>query len=152
MTESLVKAMNRVRNALAWSVASYLRFARPRIDAGAEGVADTVRHVAISHRNHVFRVGELRRERHGHVESRTVPIAFTRSSDLSVECLLPLVIEDEKEILAFIESAADAIANDADARELLSAVVETEKRHLRVLLGGLARSDATARLTSSTAT
>ena len=89
-TEPLIRALNRVMNALACSVASYLRFARPRIDAGAEGVADTVRHVAVSHRNHAFRVGELRRERHGHVESRTFPIAFTRLNDLSVEYLLPL--------------------------------------------------------------
>jgi hypothetical protein len=143
-SQSTVDAMNRVMNALTYSVARYLRFARPWVDFRADVIADLVGQVADSQGEHVLRIGELLIERHGHVESRTFPLAFRGLNDLSVEYLLPLVIEDEKQIIALIESAADALTCDPEARELVVEIVECERRHLQMLHSGLVRSYAIA--------
>jgi len=137
-------AMNRVMNTLTCSVARYLRFARPWVDFRANAIADLVGQVADSQGEHVLRIGELLIERHGHVELRTFPLAFTGLNDLSIDYLLPLVIEDEKQIIALIESAADALACDPEARQMVVEVVECERRHLQMLQSGLIHSYAIA--------
>jgi hypothetical protein len=137
-------AMNCVLNALTCSVARYLRFGRPWVDFRADAIADLVGQVADSQGENVLRIGELLIERHEHVESRTFPLAFTELNDLSIECLLPLVIEDEKQIIALIESAAEALTCDPEARELVVEVAECERRHLQMLQSGLVRSYAIA--------
>jgi hypothetical protein len=70
-------------------------------------------------------------------------MAFTGLNDPSIEYLLPLVIEDEKQIIALIELAADALACDPAARELPAEIVECERRHLQMLQSGLVSSYAT---------
>jgi len=126
-------AINRMMNALRYSLASYLRFARPWVDAGAQTIAETIGHVAESHRQHVTRIGELLVERHGHVESRTFPRPFTGLNDLSIEYLLPLVVEDEKQIVRIIEASAAALECDAEASDLVAEIIDSEKRHLQIL-------------------
>jgi ferritin len=128
-----IDSINQVMNALRYSLASYLRFARPWIDASAQSIAETIRHVAQDHRQHVTRIGELLVNRHGHVESRAFPRPFTGLNDLSIEYLLPLVIEDEKQIIQIIEASAVALNCDVEVSDLLAEVLDIEKRHLRVL-------------------
>jgi len=107
-------------NALRYSLASYLRFARPWIDASTQSIAESIGHVAQHHRQHVTRIGELLVDRHGHVESRAFPQAFTGLNDLSIEYLLPLVIEDEKQIIRVIEATAVALECDAEASSVVA--------------------------------
>jgi hypothetical protein len=128
-----IDAINGTINALRYSLARYLRFARPWVDASAESIAEMIEKVAASHRQHFTRLGELLVERHGHVESRAFPSVFTRLNDLSIEYLLPLVIEDEKQIIRVIESNAVVLGHDAEASSLLDEVLDCEKRHLQVL-------------------
>lgn len=130
-----IDAINGTINALRYSLARYLRFARPWVDAGAESTAEMIEKVAESHRQNVTRLGELLVERHGHVESRAFPSVFTRLNDLSIEYLLPLVIDDEKQIIRVIESNAVVLEHDAEASSLLDEVLDCEKRRLQVLEG-----------------
>ena len=62
-----IDALNGTINTLRYSLARYLRFARPWVDAGAESTAEMIEKVAESHRQHFTRLGELLVERHGHV-------------------------------------------------------------------------------------
>jgi hypothetical protein len=128
-----IDAITRVMNALRYSLASYLRFACPWVDASKQPIAEAIRHAAEGHRQHVTRIGELLVERHGHVESRTFPRSFTGLNDLSIEYLLPLVIEDEKQIVRIIEASLAALESDAEASDLMAAIIDSEKRHLQML-------------------
>ncbi len=126
-------AMNRVMNALRYSVATYLRFGRPWVHSNAGAVAEALWHLANSHRKHVRRIGELLIGRHGHVVSRAFPTAFTALNDLSIEYLLPLIVEDERQIIRLVEASAIALKGDSEATELAAEVVDSEKRHLQEL-------------------
>jgi hypothetical protein len=125
--------MNRVMNALRYSVASYLRFGRSWGHINAGPAADALWHVANCHRKHVRRIGELLIGRHWHVESRAFPLAFTGLNELSIGCILPLSIEDEKQIISLIEASAVALKGDSEANELAAEVVDSEQRHLQTL-------------------
>jgi len=140
-----IDAINHVMNALRYSLASYLRFARPWIDASAQSIADTISNVAESHRQHVTRIGELLVERHGHVESRIFPSAFTGLNDLSIGYLIPLVIEDEKQIVRLVEASAPALEYDAEASELVAHIVVSAKLHLQILERGVGHRRTTWR-------
>lgn len=126
-------AINRVMNALRYSLANYLRFARPWSDVRGQSIAETIGCVADGQTRHVMRIGDLLVKRHGHVESRAFPKAFTGLNDLSVEYLLPLVIEDEKQIVRLVEASAAALEGDREASDLLAEIIECEKEHLQRL-------------------
>jgi hypothetical protein len=131
--DHLNDGMQHVMNALRYSLARYLRFAQPRVEASAQPIADAVGHVAETHGKHVMRIGEFLLERQGHVASRTYPLAFTRLNNLSIRYLLPLVVDDEVQIIRLVEAAANALECDAEAHELLAEVGESGKRHLQLL-------------------
>lgn len=127
--------LNRVMNALRYSLASYLQFARPWIGANARAdVVDAIARVADHHRDNVMRLGELLIERHRHVELQSFPTAFTGLNDLSVEYLLPLVIENEKRIIRLVEATAGALEHDIEAHRVLAEFVDREKLHLQSLV------------------
>ena len=132
-THKSIDAINRVMNALRYSLVSYLRFARPWVDADAQSLKTTIKDIAKQHRKHVMRIGKLLLSRYGHVESRTFPIAFGSLNDLSIEFLLPLVIEDERQIIRLVETSADALQSDAEVFGLMVDVLATETRHIELL-------------------
>jgi hypothetical protein len=120
-------------NSLRYSLASYLQFARPWVDAHSQVVDDTIAHVAASHNHDVTRIGELLVERHGHVVSQTFPAAFAALNDLSIRYVLPLVLEDERQIVRLMEAAVVELEVDAEAYDLIAELVERESWHLRIL-------------------
>src|SRR5688572_16913945 len=89
-THAPIVAINRPMNALRYSLASYLQFAQPWVDADSQAVADTIACVATSHDRGATRIGELLVMRHGYVASQTFPAAFTALNDLSTRYVLPL--------------------------------------------------------------
>jgi hypothetical protein len=125
--------LQRVMNALRYSLARYLRFAQPRVEASAQPIADAVSQVAEAHGKHVMQIGELLVERQGHVESRTYPPVFTSLNNLSIRYLFPLVVDDERQIISLVEAAGNALEHDAAAHQLLADVRNTGKRHLQLL-------------------
>jgi bacterioferritin (cytochrome b1) len=128
-----IDAIYQVMNALRYSLASYLRFAHPWIDAAAQFIAEKIERVAEDHHRHANRIGELLVDRHGHVASRTFPRTYAALNGLSVEYLLPSVIEDEKQIIHIVEAASASLERDAEAFALLAEILASEKRHLQIL-------------------
>ena len=122
-------AMNRVMNALRYSVANYLQIRHFCVGPAA----DALWQLAACHRKHVRRIGLLLRARHWHVVSRAFPMAFEALNDLSIEYLFPLIIEDERQIISLVEASAVALQGDSEANELAAEVVDSEKRHLQTL-------------------
>jgi hypothetical protein len=122
-----------VMNALRYSLASYSRFARPWVHVGAKTISESITRVAEVHRQHVIEIGELLVARHRHVESRTFPSRFTGFNDLSIEYLLPWIIEDQIQILRVIKATARAITDDVAASNLLAKIVAVEKQNLQIL-------------------
>lgn len=92
-------AISRVMNALRYSLASYLQFARPWADPDVRAGADVIARVANSHDRDTTRIGKLLVERHCHAVSQAFPAAFTVLNDLSVRYVLSLVLEDERQIV-----------------------------------------------------
>lgn len=132
-THAPLDAINRPMNALRYSLASYLRFARPRVDADSRAVADALIGVATGHDLGVTRIGELLVKRHGHAVSQTFPAVFTALNDLSIRYILPLVIENERQIVRTMEAAAVELECDAVAYDLVAELVDRERRHLHTL-------------------
>ena len=132
-TQTPIDAINRPMNALRYSLARYLRFVRPWIDANCQSIAETIGRVAESHSRHVTRLGKLLVERQGHAESRTFPRAFGAFNDLSIEYLLLVIIEDERQIIGLFEATAIALECDAEAFNLVVEVLAHEKLHLQIL-------------------
>ena len=60
-------------------------------------------------------------------------MAFTALNDVSLEHLLPLIIEDERLIIRLIEASAVALPDDREANELATDIMVCETRHLQTL-------------------
>ena len=72
-------------------------------------------------------------KRRGRIKSRIFPTAFTGLNDLSLAYLLPEVIKDAKQIIQTDEGAASALKGDAEAYELVTEVVASERENLKML-------------------
>jgi hypothetical protein len=134
MTEKSARdAMYRVINALRYSLASYLCFAQPRDDIPGSPAVLAVALVAQRHHRHAGRVAKQLVRRFGHVESRTFPRAFTALNDLSVDYLLPLIVEDQRQIVSLIDAAALALKPDTEWHDLVVDIGDSEKDTLTFL-------------------
>jgi hypothetical protein len=132
-TQFQFDAIKRVMNALRYSLASYLQFARPWIDANGESIADAIKCVAGHHSWHATRLGRLLMKRRANVVSRAFPATFTALNDVSVRHALPLVIEDSQRIVRHIEASLNTLRPDRDAYQLAMEICDGEKRHLSLL-------------------
>ncbi len=126
--------LNHVLNLQRFSLANYLRFARPWTHEADHVLLAIVFGIADTQQKHASRVGELLIERHASTELGTFPVRFTGLNDLSIRYLAPFVVEDLKGIIHDLRWCDDAVRDDRPSWELVQAILADEQRHLRILL------------------
>jgi hypothetical protein len=60
-------------------------------------------------------------------------MAFTALNDLSTEYILSLILEDEKQIIQLLNAAVNDVECDAECYGLVTELLKSEQRHVRVL-------------------
>jgi hypothetical protein len=125
--------LNHVLNLQRFSLANYLRFARPWACEPDHVLLTVVFGIARVQQEHVTRVGKLLVERHASAEPGSFPMRFTGLNDLSIRYVAPLVVDDLERIIHDLRCCAEALRDDGPALALVQAILRDEERHLQVL-------------------
>ena len=135
--------LNHVLNLQRFSLANYLRFARPWASEPDHVLLTVVFGIAQAQQQHADRIGMLLVERHARAEPGTFPLRFTGLNDLSIRHVSPLVVEDLERMIHDLHGCAEALRDDSAASALVQAILRDEQRHLQILreeVGHLAES------------
>ena len=138
------QVLNRALNLQRFSLAKYLRYARPWASEADHVLLAVVFRIAQVQKYNATRIGDLLVERHGSAEPGSFPLHFTGLNDLSIRHLAPLVVKDLQRVIHDLRSCAQALRDDSTALELVEAILRDEERHLQILceeLGHLNESD-----------
>jgi hypothetical protein len=127
--------LNRLLALEQYSLANYLLYAPPWVPPGREHAWEQVRRIAEGQRANALQLGRLLVRRYGYAASGLFPVEFTRYNDLSLEYLVPRLIEYQGGLIDEIARCAWPLAQDEEARQLVERVLEVEKKHLDMLLG-----------------
>lgn len=122
-----------------FSLANYLRYAKPWVSAADQCLCEAVRRIGNQQLEFSDRVGALIIERRGHVDGGSFPFRFTAYNDLSVAYLAPRVMEDQEQIVRQVRAIAHQLHGDAVACDLVNEILGAEEAHLdslRELLSG----------------
>ena|SRR5687768_5270905 len=132
--------LNHVLNLQRFSLANYLRYARPWASEPDHVLLTVVFGIAQVQQENAKRVGVLLVERHASAEPGTFPMRFTGLNDLSIRYVAPRVVEDLERIIYDLRWCAEALREDRTAWELLQAILHDEERHLQMLRDELLHS------------
>jgi hypothetical protein len=130
--ESL-KVLNRMLAVFQYSLASYLRYARPWTHPGNARLLEVVRQIAADHEAHVSRVGGLILKRRGKVEPGRFPTRFTAYNDLALDYLARRLVEHERGLIDEVARSVAWLGGDPEARRLGEDILAGERQHLRTL-------------------
>ncbi len=125
--------LNHVLNLQRFSLANYLRFARPWACEPDHVLLTVVFGIAQAQQKQAERIGMLLVERHARAEPGTFPLRFTGLNDLSIRRVAPLVAEDLERIVQDLHGCAEALRDDGPALALVQAILRDEQRHLQML-------------------
>jgi hypothetical protein len=125
--------LNRLLALLRYSLASYLRYARPWTRPGNARLLEAVRRVTADHEAHARRVGELILKRRGKIEPAGFPVRFTAYNDLALDYLAGLLVAHERTIVEELARCAAGLDRDPEAKRLAADILASERRHLRTL-------------------
>jgi hypothetical protein len=72
------------------------------------------------------------------VRSSVFPLHFTSYNDLSLEYLVPLLLEDERALIRSAEECAERLKDDPEARRIVDKVIVSLRRYAALLMELLA--------------
>jgi hypothetical protein len=127
------QVLNRALNLQRFSLANYLRFARPWAREADHVLLAVVFGIADVQRKNSVRVGELLVERHASVEPGVFPMRFTGLNDLSILYAAPHVVEDLERIVQELCVCGDMLRDDRTAWDLVQTILHDDQRHLQIL-------------------
>jgi hypothetical protein len=140
MTEKQTHALlNQLYAIERFSLANYLRYAKPWVSPADQYLAEAIRHIGDQQSEFADRIGSMIIDRRGHVHSDSFSFRFTAYNDLSVSYLAPRVMEDQERIVRQVSEIAHQLRADAVACDLANEILGAENAHLdnlRELLGG----------------
>jgi hypothetical protein len=122
-----------VLNLQRFSLANYLRYARPWVREPDHVLLSVLFGIAQVQHENAARIGELLVQRHASVEPGTFPMVFTGLNDLSARHVAPHVVEDLERIIHELRLCAEVLRDDAIAREIVEAILRDEQRHAQIL-------------------
>jgi hypothetical protein len=138
------EALNQVLVNLDKSLLSYVSEAWPWTSNGEAAVQPKVAELVARRRENVARLADLLIAREWPIEFGAYPTAYTDLHYVALDYLLALLVEDEKQVATGLEQAVGAAAGDAEAAELLRAIL-AEERDASSQLQALARSRSPVR-------
>jgi hypothetical protein len=122
-----------VLNLQRFSLANYLRYARPWVGEPDHVLLSVLFGIAQVQRENAMRIGELLVQRHASVEPGTFPAGFTGLNDVSLRHVAMRVVEDLERIILELRLSAAALRDDAIAREIVETLLRDEERHVQIL-------------------
>jgi hypothetical protein len=134
-TADSMTVLNRLLAAFQYSLASYLRHARPWTPPGRAGLLNAIRRVAADHEDHARRVGRLILRRRGRIEPAGFPLRFTAYNYLALDYLARRLVEHARTIVEEVARGAEALDRDPEAKRLAEHILRGELKHLRALTG-----------------
>ncbi len=128
-----MKVLNRLLVAFQYSLASYLRYARPWTHSGNARLLEAVRRITADHEAHARRLGRLILKRRGKVASGRFPTGFTAYNGLALHYLARRLVEHERGLIDEVARSVAWLGGDPEARQLSEDILASERRHLRTL-------------------
>jgi hypothetical protein len=127
-------SLNRLSVAHSRSLTVYLQYAPPWLEKGHEEVMTVLEQIVRDQEATVDRIGTMIQSAGEDVDPGKFPISFTGLHDLSIEYLVTLMIEGQREIISISEQAVSELAADAMAQAVAQESVGAAKAHLDSLL------------------
>jgi hypothetical protein len=131
--QKVMQALNRLLGLLQYSLASYLRYARPWAHAGNARLLEAVLQITADHEARAARVGKMILTRRGKIEPGRFPTRFTAYNYLALDYLARRLVEHERELIEEITRCVAWLGGDAEARRLGADILASERQHLRTL-------------------
>jgi len=128
-----ITILNRVLEILERSFPQYMRWARPYVPAGREGIMQTIHEITAGQDALAERVSRHIFESSGLPDHGDFPIEFTDTHDLSIDFLLQEAIDCTKQDIADLEQSADSLRLAPAAQSLASEALGMTKGHLELL-------------------
>ena len=127
-------SLNRLSVAHSRSLTVYLQYAPPWLEKGHEEVTTVLEQIVRDQEATVDRIGTMIQSAGEDIDPGKFPISFTALHDLSIEYLVSLMIEGQREIISISEKAVSELAADAMAQAVAQEAVGAAKAHLDSLL------------------
>lgn len=127
-------SLNRLSVAHSRSLTVYLQYAPPWLEKGHEEVTTVLEQIVRDQEATVDRIGTMIQSAGEDVDPGKFPISFTGLHDLSIEYLVTLMIEGQREIISISEQAVSELAADAMAQAVAQESLGAAKAHLDSLL------------------
>jgi hypothetical protein len=127
------QVLNHALNFQRFSLANYLRYARPWASDADHVLLALVFRIAELQMQNANRIGELLVERHASVEPGTFPMRITGLNDLSIRYAAPHIVDDLEQIIHELYRCGELLRDDHEACEIVQAILRDEQRHLTLL-------------------
>lgn len=132
-THKVVATLNRLLANHRFSMVNYVCQTSSWTHPGNEALSEAIRGIADDHEHYSRRLSELIAERDGSVEPGSFPMAFMSLNDLSLDYLLTRIIADQRQDIQEIEKFVADLTEDAQARDLASEILGSERAHVDIL-------------------
>ncbi len=130
MPSTANNALNQVLIQLDKSLLSYVAEAWPWSSSGEADVQRAVNELVDRRRANVGRLADLLLDREWPIDFGAYPTDYTDLHYVALDYLLALVVKDQKQLTAEIETARQPTSNDAEGRKLLDEILADERETL----------------------
>lgn len=125
--------LNRVLVVHNRSLPVYLQDAAPWYRHGEDDIKLTLDAIANDHHQIVDRIANLILDNSGTVELGEYPMVFTAYHDVSFDFLLPVLIDRQQRMIAYLEGCAEQLRLAPMARAVVEETIGMAKGHLEML-------------------
>ena len=116
------------------SLAVYLQYTTPWVASGREDISELLAQIVEDQQRVVDRVGSMILSSHELVDAGEFPIDYTSLHDLSIDYLLGLLIDSQRNMIVTSEQCVQELAANAMAQAVAQEAVGSAKAHLDSLL------------------
>lgn len=139
--QNTIALLNRLAICHTRSLATYLRFASPWFRNANQDCIATLHQMVASQIEMADRIGELILKLKGEVVPGEFPIRYTALNDLSIDYLMPRIIESHTHDIEVIQECVAGL-KEPEARALAEEALGEAKAHLDALQESLQKSTA----------
>jgi hypothetical protein len=128
-----IELLNRLFVLIYRSLPMYLESAMPWVHQGDEDSATTLRNIIQDQKDLYRRIGETILDLGSSVDTGEFPMDYTGLHDLSLDYLLPYLVEEQRRLIGEAEGIAQQAAGLPDARRLAEEALGSARAHLESL-------------------
>jgi hypothetical protein len=106
--------------------------ASPYVAPGDEPILDVLRQLTVQHEHMASKLAEAILLRGGRLPRGTYPMHYTSLHDLELRHLLTQIVEEQRDVVRFVDELTYALREDKLARRLAQEARQNETAHLRL--------------------